>query len=53
MPTITSTLIRTQGGTGSDLRPPMRLVDPEALICPGCGEQIRCAPYLEPLQRRP
>ncbi|MGI9000836.1 MAG: hypothetical protein ACR2GH_04145 [Pseudonocardia sp.] len=21
-----------------------RFVDPEDLICPGCGEQVRCAP---------
>ena len=21
-----------------------RFVDPEELICPGCGEQVRCAP---------
>ena len=23
---------------------PPRFVDPEDLICPGCGEQVRCAP---------
>ena len=23
---------------------PARYVDPEDLICPGCGEQARCAP---------
>lgn len=23
---------------------PSRLVDPEDLFCPGCGEQVRCAP---------
>jgi len=28
-------------------------VDPDDLICPGCTEQVRCAPYLEPLQGGP
>ena len=23
---------------------PARYVDPEQLICPGCGEQVRCEP---------
>lgn len=31
----TTTLISTPRG---------RFVDPEDLICPGCGEQVRCAP---------
>ena len=28
--------------------PDRRFVDPEDLICPGCGEQVRCAPPEEP-----
>ena len=41
--TIT-TLIPTQRGTDTDGQAPARFVDPEQLICPGCGEQVRCAP---------
>ncbi|MHA6631884.1 hypothetical protein ACU61A_41180 [Pseudonocardia sichuanensis] len=40
----TTTLIPAQRSTNTDARPPARFVDPEALICPGCGEQVRCAP---------
>lgn len=35
MQTTITTTIPTQRG---------RFVDPDALICPGCGERVRCAP---------
>jgi len=42
--TTTTSTIPTQRGSSTTTRPPVRFVDPEALICPGCGEQVRCAP---------
>ncbi len=44
MQTIT---VQTSGQptTTALISPPRgRFVDPDELICPGCGEQVRCAP---------
>lgn len=40
----TLTRIPAQRRADHEVRPPARFVDPEDLICPGCGEQVRCAP---------
>lgn len=37
--TTTTSTRTTSTSTGG-----RRFVDPEDLICPGCGEQVRCAP---------
>lgn len=41
MHATTETSTRTMSTTSTRAR---RFVDPEDLICPGCGEQVRCAP---------
>ena len=39
-PSIREATVHTQTHPTTD----RRFVDPEELICPGCGEQVRCAP---------
>ncbi len=44
-----ATILVEPGGQDTDNRQwAGRLVEPEALICPGCGEQVRCTPPTYP-----
>lgn len=43
MHATTETSTRTTSTTATSTTSARRFVDPDDLICPGCGEQVRCA----------